>query len=108
MSTTRTHSGRRRDPAPSTGASEAHVAAQREADRRSVGEERPRSAWVAGHPQRPQRVARRVQRGDEIVMARLGQRRVEPEESPLRAQGSDTLSSAGIESVEDLRHGLAA
>ena len=50
----------------------------------------------------------RVQRGDEIVMARLGQRRIEPEEAPRSAQGSDPLSPAGIEFVEDLRHGLAA
>jgi len=50
----------------------------------------------------------RVQRGDEVIMARLGERRIEPEEAPLRAQGGDALTTAGVEFVEDLRHGLAA
>jgi len=50
----------------------------------------------------------RVQRGREVVTARLAQRHIEPEEAPLRAQGGDTLSPSGVEFVEDLRHGLAA
>ena len=50
----------------------------------------------------------RVQRGDEVVMARLGQRRIEPEEAPRGAQGGDAFPPAGIEFVEDLRHGPAA
>jgi len=41
-------------------------------------------------------------------MACLGERRIEPEEAPLRAQGGDALTTAGVEFVEDLRRGLAA
>jgi hypothetical protein len=41
-------------------------------------------------------------------MARLGERRLEPDEAPLGAQGGDALPPAGVEFVEDLRHGLAA
>jgi len=40
--------------------------------------------------------------------ARLGQRRIEPEEAPLRAQGGDALTTNGVELLENLRRGLAA
>jgi len=50
----------------------------------------------------------RVQRGREVVTARLAQRYIEPEEAPLRTQGGDALPLAGVECVEDLCHGLAA
>jgi hypothetical protein len=48
------------------------------------------------------------QRFDEIVVRRLAERGVDPEEAPLRAQRVDTRSLRRIEPGQDVGHALAA
>jgi hypothetical protein len=93
---------------PSRGRSiRSRVAPEREDDRLPVGVERRRDAGVAGAPKSLDGAVGKVQRGDEIVAARLTQRDVEPEEAVLLSQRDDALALGVVETVENLGDGLA-
>jgi hypothetical protein len=84
------------------------VAAEREGDRLPVGVEGPRGGCALGARQSTKRPLGYRQRFDEIVVGRLAERGVDPEEAPLRAQRVDTRSLRRIEPVQDVCHALTA